>query len=64
MTVDVVAAVARRDGRLALVMRDFEPAPSPVSLVHAPRGLSPAKLRAFLDFAAPRLRASLEAIEG
>jgi DNA-binding transcriptional LysR family regulator len=52
------AASAVRTGSLALVLQDFEPAPWPVSLVYASSGrLLPLKLRAFLDFAAPRLKA-------
>ncbi len=49
----------RPDGLLDIVLRDFEPAPWQVSLVHAGQGLLPIKLRAFLDFAAPRLKAAL-----
>jgi DNA-binding transcriptional LysR family regulator len=52
-------ASALRAGTLALALREFEPTPWPVSLVHAGRGLLPLKLRAFLDFAAPRLKARL-----
>ena len=52
-------ASALRAGTLALALRKFEPAPWPVSLVHAGQGLLPLKLRAFLDFAAPRLKARL-----
>jgi DNA-binding transcriptional LysR family regulator len=52
-------ASALRAGALALALRKFEPAPWPVSLVHAGQGLLPLKLRAFLDFAAPRLKARL-----
>ncbi|PLP59933.1 LysR family transcriptional regulator [Mesorhizobium loti] len=52
-------ADAVRSGTLQLILEDFEPEPWPVSLVHAGRGLLPLKLRAFLDFAAPRLRARL-----
>jgi DNA-binding transcriptional LysR family regulator len=44
-------------GRLVTVLHQFEPAPHPVSLVHAGGRLLPLKLRAFLDFAVPRLRA-------
>jgi hypothetical protein len=33
--------------------------PWPVNLVYAGQGLLPLKLRAFLDFAAPRLKARL-----
>jgi DNA-binding transcriptional LysR family regulator len=52
-------ASALRAGTLALVLQRFEPPPWPVSLVHAGGGLLPLKLRAFLDFAAPRLKARL-----
>jgi DNA-binding transcriptional LysR family regulator len=53
------AAAALKAGTLKLALRTFEPPPSPVSLVHAGRELLPLKVRAFLDFAAPRLRARL-----
>jgi DNA-binding transcriptional LysR family regulator len=46
-------------GALRLVLRPFEPAPLPVRLVYPGQPLLPLKLRAFLDFAAPRLKASL-----
>ncbi|MDQ0468040.1 LysR family transcriptional regulator [Labrys wisconsinensis] len=52
-------AGAVQEGRLALLLQPFEPAPWPVSLVHAGQGRLPLKLRAFLDFAAPRLRERL-----
>jgi DNA-binding transcriptional LysR family regulator len=52
-------AGALRAGTLALALRRFEPAPWPVNLVYAGQGLLPLKLRAFLDFAAPRLKARL-----
>jgi DNA-binding transcriptional LysR family regulator len=44
---------------LAVVLEEFEPEPSPVSLVHTGQRLLPLKLRAFLDFAAPRLKVRL-----
>lgn len=50
---------ARRMGLLDIVLQKFEPAPSPVSLVYAAQGLLPLKLRAFLDFAAPRLKTAM-----
>jgi DNA-binding transcriptional LysR family regulator len=56
-------AGALRTGALTLVLRKFEPPPAPVSLVHAGQGLLPLKLRAFLDFAAPRLKARLAQVE-
>jgi DNA-binding transcriptional LysR family regulator len=52
---------ARRAGLLEVILRKFEPAPMPVSLVYASRKRVPLKLRAFLDFAAPRLRDRLHA---
>jgi DNA-binding transcriptional LysR family regulator len=52
-------AHAVRTNALAVVLQDFEPAPWPVSLVHAGARRLPLKLRAFLDFAAPRLKAEL-----
>jgi len=50
---------AMRAGRLALALEEFEPAPWPVSLVYAGQGLLPLKVRAFLDFASPSLKAHL-----
>jgi hypothetical protein len=50
---------ALRAGTLALALVDFEPEPWPVQFVHAGGRLLPLKLRAFLDFAAPRLKARL-----
>ena len=52
-------ANARRANALRVVLEAFEPAPWPVSLIHAGQGPLPLKLRAFLDFARPRLRARL-----
>jgi DNA-binding transcriptional LysR family regulator len=43
-------------GSLKLVLEDFESAPFPISLVHKGQTPLPLKLRAFLDFVAPRLR--------
>ena len=53
------AAHAIHEGSLSVVLRAFEPAPSPISLVHGEQPRLPQKLRAFLDFAAPRLKATL-----
>jgi DNA-binding transcriptional LysR family regulator len=52
-------ADAVRAGSLTIVLEDFEPAPWTVSLVHSGGRLLPLKLRAFLDFAALRLKARL-----
>jgi DNA-binding transcriptional LysR family regulator len=46
-------------GRLVVVLRKFEPAPLPVSLLYVHESRITAKLRAFVDFAAPLLRARL-----
>ena len=58
------AAGAVRDGTLVLALRGFEPKPIPVSLVHAGQPLLPQKVRAFLDFAAPRLKERLAQLGG
>jgi DNA-binding transcriptional LysR family regulator len=50
---------ALRAGLVAVTLQDFEPAPWPISLVHAGGRLLPLKLRAFLDFSLPRLKAGL-----
>jgi DNA-binding transcriptional LysR family regulator len=44
-----------REGKLKILMESFECARTPISLVHASHRLLPLKLRAFIDFAAPRL---------
>lgn len=51
-----------RDGKLILVLRDFECAQTPVSLIYSRHRLLPLKLRAFIDFAAPRLTDRLRSI--
>lgn len=53
-------ADARRAGRLEVVLEDYEPPAWPVSLVHAGQQMLPGKMRAFLDFAAPRLKERLQ----
>ncbi|HMB55870.1 MAG TPA: LysR family transcriptional regulator [Arenimonas sp.] len=50
---------AQRSGQLQAVLREFEPAPLPVSLVYPGQRRLPLKLRAFLDYATPRLRERL-----
>lgn len=57
----VAGAVAA--GTLRLVLENFEPEPAPIHLVHVARGQMPLKMRHFIDFAAPRLRASVAALE-
>jgi DNA-binding transcriptional LysR family regulator len=50
---------ALRSRQLELLLRPFEPAPLPVSFLYSSQGRLPLKLRALLDFAAPRLRERL-----
>ena len=56
------AAAAVREGKLRLVLEKFEPPPLPISLVHTGQLPVPLKLRAFLDFARPRLQVRLAAL--
>jgi DNA-binding transcriptional LysR family regulator len=49
-------------GVLEIALQVFEPAPWPVNLVYGSGQVLPLKLRAFLDFAAPRLKARLPEI--
>jgi DNA-binding transcriptional LysR family regulator len=52
-------AASLKAGRLVSVLEDDEPPPAPISLVYPSQRQVPLKLRAFLDFAAPRLRERL-----
>ena len=47
------------EGTLTTVLDAFQPAPLPVNFVYTAGRFMPIKLRAFLDFAAPRLRVRL-----
>jgi DNA-binding transcriptional LysR family regulator len=51
-----------RSGRLAAVLQEFAPASIPVQLVYPESRIVGPGLRAFLDFAAPRLRKQLRAL--
>ncbi|ANM09783.1 MULTISPECIES: LysR family transcriptional regulator [unclassified Rhizobium] len=53
------AARAETAGLLTPLLVDFEPPPAPVHLVYPAQGMVPLKLRALIDFATPRLRATL-----
>lgn len=46
-------------GKLVVVLKKFEPDPSPISLIYVQERRLTAKLRAFLDFATPKLRERL-----
>jgi DNA-binding transcriptional LysR family regulator len=50
---------AVKSGALQVVLEEFEPAPMPVNLIYVGGRFLPQKLRAFCDFAAPRLKAAL-----
>jgi DNA-binding transcriptional LysR family regulator len=47
------------EGKLSLILQDFEPEPTPVHIIHARQALLPLKMRLFVDFAVSRLRKSL-----
>lgn len=47
------------EGKLKLLIRDFEPPAFPVNLVHASGRHMPQKLRSFIDFVLPRLKNKL-----
>ena len=49
-----------KSGELTLLLRDYQPPAQPVSFVYSPNRFMPVKLRAFLDFALPRLRARMD----
>lgn len=55
-------ADAVRRGDLCLVLEDFELEPSPINFLYPPGRAVPAKIRSFLDFAAPKLRDELSSI--
>jgi DNA-binding transcriptional LysR family regulator len=57
LSYQVAEAVAA--GKLRLILEAFAPEPLPVHMVYPAQSQLPLKLRAFLDFAAPRLKASL-----
>jgi DNA-binding transcriptional LysR family regulator len=61
LSYQVASAVSER--KLQIVLKDFEPPPIPVHLVHAHQQLLPLKMRRFLEFAGPRIRKSLLAVQ-
>jgi DNA-binding transcriptional LysR family regulator len=50
---------AMKAGALVTTLKRFEPAPAPISLVYPSQRQLPLKVRAFLDFALPRIRSRL-----
>jgi DNA-binding transcriptional LysR family regulator len=56
-------ADALKAGTLVTALEKFEPVPAPVSLLYSSYGVLPQKLRAFLDFAGPRLKARLSELD-
>jgi DNA-binding transcriptional LysR family regulator len=50
---------ALRSGRLVPVLQGYAPPPVPVHLIYAQRRIIAPKVRAFIDFATPRLRSAL-----
>lgn len=52
-------AAMQKAGKLVTLLDAFEPAVLPVSMLYASGRILPLKLRAFLDFAIPRLRAQV-----
>ena len=57
-------AVHVRDGRLRILLRSDEHVPLPVHIVTPQGRLSVPKVRAFVDFAAPRLRVLFARLAG
>lgn len=53
-------AKAEKEGQLTTVLREFEPDPFPLSFAYASSRLLPLKLRAFVDYAVPRLKQRLQ----
>ena len=53
-----------RSGALVPILRDFPSKPFPVHIVYVKQGLLPLKVRAFIDWMAPRLRQALKDCDG
>lgn len=58
------AVEALKAGRLQRLLHEFEPPPLPVLMLHPAARLPSARLRAFIDWAVPRLRDRLAGAEG
>jgi DNA-binding transcriptional LysR family regulator len=59
MVLSYQVAVSIKSGELIPVLQNFQPLPQPVSFVYSPNRFMPVKLRAFLEFAIPRVKARL-----
>jgi DNA-binding transcriptional LysR family regulator len=57
-------AEAIKSGELVPLLADFQPPPLPISFMYSPNRFMPVKLRAFLDFAVPRLKARIDLPKG
>lgn len=55
---DYQLAEALRSGALARILTDHDDAPRPIHIVYPRQGLLPLKVRSFVDWAVPRLRAA------
>jgi DNA-binding transcriptional LysR family regulator len=53
-----MAASAVKSGRLRVILREFEPEPVPIHILHREGQHASARVRAFVDFAVSRLRES------
>jgi DNA-binding transcriptional LysR family regulator len=60
LAVSYMVAEQLRSGRLVLVLDKLAPPPVPVQLVYPESRLVAPKVRAFIDYAAPRIRTALE----
>jgi DNA-binding transcriptional LysR family regulator len=54
-----MAAAMVADGRLVIVLDRFTPPPTPIQLVYPQARLLAPKIRAFIDFATPRVKQRL-----
>ena len=54
---------ALKRGTLTTLLDEFQPHPLPVNLVYAANRFLPIKVRAFLDFAAPKLKRVFEELQ-
>lgn len=48
------------EGKLSIILQEFEPEPTPVHIVHPRQAHLPLKMRLFIDFAVSRLRETLD----